>query len=299
MLNKILFIILVIAIQQNTLSQICTSGDCQNNSGILKLSNNVTYKGEFKNGNFHYLGALICPDTVFSGIWVNGTLNEKKIIIQDNFIYFGKTKDLLPYGEGMFFYSDGTYAWSDLWKTKYNSVNNETIIFGSGEITYDKSKKEFYMGEIVNGQPNGIGVNFINNDILEGFYKDGELIGGINKEINEIYYLTDDQGYKYFCTTEKNEYCYYLIDKNGKVWMKEILATKKIKNKKTGKIQAIKGGQILHLFNINCANNTFDVFMKINYDNKKNILNTQYPNDFGMYIVPGTIIESLKNIICN
>ena len=212
--------------------------------------------------------------------------------------YSGNLLNLIPTGQGTFKYYDGSIITSKKW---IKIINNENAfgysIYGNGEIIYNENIN--YTGEIIDGVPNGKGKLYNNGDEIAGIFKDGELYAGYNEKTNETYDFIDSKGYKYFCTTSKNDYCYYLIDVNEKVWMKQILASKQQKNTKTGKTQKIKGGEILNLFVFDCNNKTFDVLMTIKYDNKGNIISNDNLHENALEIIPGTIIEELYGIICN
>lgn len=280
------------------LGQNCIEGNCVNGYGVIEYNNGTKYYGEFKNSKFNGLGVLTFESYVFNGFWQDGIMNGKGFTSNENCNYFGELINSIPTGEGQFKYNDGSIAISKKWMKINNSGYPERhSIYGIGEITY--SENVYYIGEIIDGVPNGKGTYFNNGEIKFGIYKDGELFGGYNEATRETYELVDSKGYKYFCTTSKNEYCYYLTDVNDKVWMKQRLASKQFKNAKTGKVQIIKGGEILNLFVFDCNRKTFDIHMTVKYDNKGNVISSDDLGELGLEIIPGTIIESLYKIICN
>lgn len=71
-----------------------------------------------------------------------------------------------------------------------------------------------------------------------------------------------------------------------------------IKNKK-GKYVKTGGGKILQLMDISCSSQTYQIKSGVRYNSKGEVIASDNFGDFPKNIVPGTVMESLYDEICD
>lgn len=111
------------------------------------------------------------------------------------------------------------------------------------------------------------------------------------------------EGFTYAFSVKDGEY-YYKIKRDTsfglskEVWIMDIEKPKTIKNKK-GKYVKTGGGKILHLMDISCSSQTYQIKSSVKYNSKGKVISSDNSPSFSEYIVPGTVMEGLYDEICN
>ncbi len=175
---------------------------CLEGIGICQYPDMSVYKGEWKGGHKEGLGIMrFANGKTISGEWKNDKINGWGIIRDPdgNIIYFGKWKDNLMHGEGIFF-SQNRPQHEHVFKEGKEIIRrsllmcNEVIDFPDEQINFLVSNltqdESIYVGEWQNERPHGLGaLIFPDGRICVGNWMEGCLEG------KGIYHYLDGSDY--------------------------------------------------------------------------------------------------------
>jgi len=153
-----------------------SAGELQDDSVIVNYSNGDVYKGEFKNGEKHGVGKLICNNgDVYEGEFENGKKHGVgKLICNNGDVYDGKFENGKKHGVGSICNSEGYFIY-------LNGI--ESV---EGVIKLNNGYE--YKGEMLNLQPHGYGTaRYIDGGAYEGNFKNGK-----NHGFGELTYTNGD-----------------------------------------------------------------------------------------------------------
>lgn len=118
------------------------------------------------------------------------------------------------------------------------------------------------------------------------------------------------EGFTYYGTSSRGTDYYYKIksDKSSddlglskwskEVWIMSIDKPRTIKNKK-GKYVKTGGGKILDLIDMYCSSQKYQIKSSIEYNSKGKVIWSKDFPSFPEYIVPGSVMETLYDEICD
>ena len=165
-MKTIFFTFLLVLTSSLTFSQDngCIYGDCENGFG-KQVSNDLTYVGQFKNGQFHGVGNIsMNSGGMYTGLWSNGGMQAF----------------------GMLYRGDESLVIGQFNEGKIEGV----------AVEYDSDQHLLYRGEFANGEYNGKGYVYIYEEKTIAYVnsKDGVPYEVISQETIE-----EDNSYKSEC----------------------------------------------------------------------------------------------------
>lgn len=117
-----------------------------------------------------------------------------------------------------------------------------------------------------------------------------------------VSYSQSDEDFNFVTTSKDGTEYYVYIEKNTEyskeIWVKSLIPTKTIKNKK-GKYVKIGGGYNLAFIIMSCSKKKYDINQTVSYNKDGKVTeNSDFPS-YDKKIVPGSVMSGIYDFVCN